>query len=207
MKVFLAAETEHRQLEDLWQADFGRVHENISSFAKEKFDNWEFCGRKVTPVVCFCNYSTQKSRLFFSVKADWVYMINTWLLTNMKLLFSCSTRYSSYSLARYLTCLLLSLMRERVEHSKRNSLSKCTYVLFSIYWIRTKWPTLSYSLDAKSLKIYHIQRISMRDVARSLSDRFSYGLTIIDCWPQKSSLMNVKPSNLLISAPAKISKG
>ena len=37
--------------------------------------------------------------------------------------------------------------------------------------------------------------------------QWSYGSTIIDCWPQKRLLMNVKPLNLLISAPAKIAKG
>ena len=66
----------YRQLKDLSQADFGRVNEKISSFAKETVDNQEFCGKKVTPIVCFCNCSTQKSRLFLSVKVYYVYMIN-----------------------------------------------------------------------------------------------------------------------------------
>ena len=34
--VFLAAENENRQLGDVLQADFGRVHENISFVDKEK---------------------------------------------------------------------------------------------------------------------------------------------------------------------------
>ena len=38
--VFLAAESENRQLEDLPRADIGRVYETISSFAKEKVNNW-----------------------------------------------------------------------------------------------------------------------------------------------------------------------
>ena len=50
--VFLAAENENRQLEDLPQADFGYVHENSSSFGKEKVINRKFS------VVCFCNGST-----------------------------------------------------------------------------------------------------------------------------------------------------
>ena len=56
--VFLAAENENRQLEDLRQADFGCVHENISFVGKEKVNNWEFCEKKATPIVCFCNGST-----------------------------------------------------------------------------------------------------------------------------------------------------
>ena len=101
--VFLAAENENRQLRDLPQADFGRVHENISFDDKEKVSNCEFSEKKVTPIICFCNGSTHffilsfitdaiydfffgdretsifilwKSRLFFSVKANCVYMIN-----------------------------------------------------------------------------------------------------------------------------------
>ena len=56
--VFLVAENENRQLEDLRQADFGRVHENISFVGKEKVNNWEFCEKKAMPIVCFCNGST-----------------------------------------------------------------------------------------------------------------------------------------------------
>ena len=37
--VFLVAENENRELEDLPQADFGRVHENIPFFGKEKVNN------------------------------------------------------------------------------------------------------------------------------------------------------------------------
>ena len=51
--VFLVAENENRELEDLPQADFGRVHENIPFFRKEKVNNWEFCEKKATPIVCF----------------------------------------------------------------------------------------------------------------------------------------------------------
>ena len=56
--VFLVAENENRQLEDLPQADFGRVHESISLVGKEKVNNLEFCEKKATPIVCFCNGST-----------------------------------------------------------------------------------------------------------------------------------------------------
>ena len=37
--VFLAAENENRQLRNLPEADFGRVHENISFDDKEKVNN------------------------------------------------------------------------------------------------------------------------------------------------------------------------
>ena len=54
------------------------------------------------------------------------------------------------------------------------------------------------------LKVTIFKEFQCVTVARSLSDRFSHSPAIIDCWPQKRLLMNVKPSNLLISAPAKI---
>ena len=46
---------------------------------------------------------------------------------------------SLYSLALYLTRSLISLLRWRVEHSKRNSISTRTNASFSTYWMRTKW--------------------------------------------------------------------
>ena len=57
--AFLAAENENRQLEDLPQADFGRVHKNVS-FVDKKVNNW-FFEKKVTPIVFFCNGSTHFS--------------------------------------------------------------------------------------------------------------------------------------------------
>ena len=53
--VFLAAENENQQMEGLPPADFGRVHENISFFGKEKVNNWEYCIKKVTPFVFLWN--------------------------------------------------------------------------------------------------------------------------------------------------------
>ena len=69
--VFLVVENENRQLEDLQQADFGRVHEKISFVGKEKVNNWEFCEKKATPIVCFCNGSTHI--FILSVIADALY--------------------------------------------------------------------------------------------------------------------------------------
>ena len=37
--VLFVAENEYRRLEDLPQAEFGRVHENISFVGKEKVNN------------------------------------------------------------------------------------------------------------------------------------------------------------------------
>ena len=48
--VFLVAENENRQLEDLPQADFGRVYENISFVDKEKVNNWDFVKRRLRPL-------------------------------------------------------------------------------------------------------------------------------------------------------------
>ena len=69
--VFHVAENENRELEDLPQANFGRVHENITFFGKEKFNNWEFCEKKATPIVCFCNGSTDL--FILSLIADALY--------------------------------------------------------------------------------------------------------------------------------------
>ena len=49
--VFHATENENRLLEDLPQADFGRVYENGSFVNKEKVNNWEFCAKRVMPIL------------------------------------------------------------------------------------------------------------------------------------------------------------
>ena len=53
-----------------------------------------------------------------------IYQNNTWLLVDMEFLFECLTLY--------LTRSLRSLVRYKVEHSKRNSISACTHVLSEI---------------------------------------------------------------------------
>ena len=68
---------------------------------------------------------------------------------------------SLYSLVLYLTRSLISLLRKWVEHSKRNSISTRTNASFSTYWMRTKWLSLSYSLDAKSLNFNEFQCVSI----------------------------------------------
>ena len=69
--VFLVAENENRQLEDLPPADFGRVHKNISFVGKEKVNNWEFCEKKATPTVCF--FMVQRIFSILSLIADALY--------------------------------------------------------------------------------------------------------------------------------------
>ena len=49
--VFLAAENENRQLEDLPQLNFGCVPWKISPVGKEKVDNWEFEHWKLRPLL------------------------------------------------------------------------------------------------------------------------------------------------------------
>ena len=53
---------------------------------------------------------------------------NTWLLADVEFFFSCSTRH--------LTRFLCSLMSYQIKHSKRNSISTCAHVLFSISILR-----------------------------------------------------------------------
>ena len=76
--VFLMAENENRQLEDLPQADFGRVHENISFVGEEKVNNWEFCERKLRPF----SVSVMVQRIFFilSLIANALYAFFLWNL-------------------------------------------------------------------------------------------------------------------------------
>ena len=78
--VFLVAENENLQLEDLPQADFGRVHENISFVGKEKVNNWEFCEKKATPIVCFCNGSTHFFILSLIADALYDFFCGLWNL-------------------------------------------------------------------------------------------------------------------------------
>ena len=55
---------------------------------------------------------------------------NSWLLVDMEFLFSCSTRH--------LTRSLRALVSYRVKHSKRNSISTRTYVLFSTTTVKVE---------------------------------------------------------------------
>ena len=142
--VFLVAENENRQLEDLPQADFGRVHENISFVGKEKSNIQfiHFCEKKATPIVCFCNGSTYSIlSLIADALFDFFWRIvkpitsffkkltflpskgllclhdkknNRWSLAEMKLLFSCLSRYQEI-ITIYI--LLLDTLLVRCFHS------------------------------------------------------------------------------------------
>ena len=143
------AKNENRQLEDLPQADFGRVHENISFVGKEKVNNWEFCEKKATPIVCFCNGSTLFFILSFIADALYDFFLrivkpiisffknltfllrkgllclhgkqnNRWSLADMELLFSCLSRYQEI-IAVYI--LLLDTLLVRCSRSRDNKLN------------------------------------------------------------------------------------
>ena len=147
--VFLVAENEHRQLKDLPQADFGREHENISLVGKEKVNNWEFCEKKATPIVCFCNGSTLFFILSFIADALYDFFLrivkpiisffkkstflpskgllylrdkqnNRWSLADMELLFSCLSRYQEI-ITVYI--LLLDTLLIRCSRSRDNKLN------------------------------------------------------------------------------------
>ena len=158
------------------------------------------------PIVSFY----KKSRLFFSLKVYCVYMIkkiihgclqiwnfssrvqlDTKKYNKQQFIFSC---FISYLFAD----LTLEIASWRLEEKFHINANQCI-ILYLLN--ETKWLSLSYSLNAKSLNFNEFQCVS---VARSLSDWFSSSPAIIDCWPQKRLLMNVKPLNLIINFPAKI---
>lgn len=90
---------------------------------------------------------------------------NTWLLAVMELLFSCSTLYQEIN-SIYILLLDTSLVRwPHSWDSELNTWGEIPYqhalLYYFIYWTRTKWPSLSYSLNAKSLKSYPVQRVLM----------------------------------------------
>ena len=155
--AFLTAENENRQLEDLPQADFGRVPERFllsvgTESVTENFEYWKLSPLFVSVVFqrffffilslstaaffvfgdCRSFYFHSLIKLTFHVSKGLLCLYdkqnNTWLLGDMKFLFSCSTRH--------LTRLLRSLVSYRVKHSKRNSISTRAHVLFSTYFSR-----------------------------------------------------------------------
>ena len=155
--VFLVAENENRQLEDLPQADFGRVHENISFVGKEKSNIQfiHFCEKKATPIVCFCNGSTYSIlSLIADALFDFFWRIvkpitsffkkltflpskgllclhdkknNRWSLAEMKLLFSCLSRYQEI-ITIYI--LLLDTLLVRCSRSRDNKLNIWREILY-----------------------------------------------------------------------------
>ena len=138
--------------------------------------------------------------------------------TSLLVFISIPRDYNSlYSLARYLTRSLLSLdtLLVRCSRSRDNQLNIRRKILYQsapkYYSLFIKWVQNSRVCRTASIqnpwKVTIFKEFQCVTVARSLSDRFSYSPAIIDCWLQKRLLMNLKPSNFLISAPAKITQG
>ena len=149
-----------------------------------------------------------KSRLFFPVKAYCVYMVNKIIDGRLQIWNFSSRGYLFY-------ILLLDTLLVRCSRSRDNKLNIRREILYQsapkyyslfIEWVQNSRVCHTASIQ-NPLKVTIFKEFQCVTVARSLSDRFSHSPAIIDCWPQKKLLMNVKPSNLLISAPAKISQG
>ena len=132
---------------------------------------------------------------------------NRWSLADMKLLFSCLSWYQEI-ITVYI--LLLDILLVRCSLSRDNKLNirrEIPYQSAPKYdSLFIEWVCHTASIQ-NPLKVTIFKEFQCVTVAQSLSDRFSHSPAIIDCWPQKRLLMNVKPSNLLISAPVKIPKG
>ena len=151
---FFSSENENRQLEDLLLADFNRLPERLllsvrTNSINENVVNWKLrpllflsslfnaffhlkgqCQRTIRLLFENCRFiyfhSLMKSASLPNKGLLCLYdkQNNTWLLVDMGFLFSCSTRH--------LTRSLRSFVSYRVKHSKRNSISTRTHVLFSI---------------------------------------------------------------------------
>ena len=116
-------------------------------------------------------HSLKKSTYLLSKGLLWLYVKkknkkNTWLLAVMELLFSCSTRYQEI-ITIYFLLLDTSLVHwPHSWDSELNTWGEIPYqhalLYYSIYWTRKKWSSLSYSVNAKSLKSYPLQRVLMR---------------------------------------------
>ena len=166
-----------------------------------------FFSRIMKPMISFFKKSTflpSKGLLCLHGKQN-----NRWSLADMKLLFSCLSWYQEI-ITVYI--LLLDTLLFRCSLSRDNKLnirreipyqSAPKYDSLFIEWGKNSRVCHTASIQ-DPLKVTIFKEFQCVTVARSLSDRFSHSPAIIDCWTQKRLLMNVKPSNLLISAPAKI---
>ena len=180
----------------------------ILSFIADALYN--FFLRIVKPIISFFKKSTflpSKGLLWLRDKQN-----NRWSLADMELLFSCLSRYEEI-ITVYI--LLLDTLLVRCSRSRDSELNIQREILYQstpkyhslfIEWVQNSRVCHTASIQ-NPLKVTIFNEFQCVTVARSLSDRFSYSPAIIDCWPQKRLLMNVKPSNLLISSPVKISQG
>ena len=173
---------------------------------------YAFFSRIVKPIIWFFKKSTflpSKGLLCLHGKQN-----NRWSLADMELLFSCLSWYQEI-ITVYI--LLLDTFLVRCSRSRDNKLNIRREIPYqgapkydSLFNEWGKSSPVCFFVTASiqnPLKVTIFKEFQCVTVARSLSDRFSHSPAIIDCWPQKRLLMNVKPSNLLISAPEKIPLG
>ena len=159
-----------------------------------------FFSRIVKPIISFSTYNFH-FLLCLHDKQN-----NRWSLADMELLFSCLSRYQEIITVYILLLDTLLVRCSRLWDSelniRREILYQSTPKYHSLFieWVQNSRVCHTASIQ-NPLKVTIFNEFQCVTVARSLSDRFSYSPTIIDCWPQKRLLMNVKPSNLLISTP------
>ena len=151
---FLAAENENQELEDLPQADFGRLPERLLLPVRTESIAEMFCVLKITAIVCFCGVSTQF--FFLSISADGLYDFYSVIVdplyfhSLMKLTFLASKDFCVYMIKKIIhgrawiwnfsSCVQLDISLARSayswsfwgKHSKRISISTRAHVLFSI---------------------------------------------------------------------------
>ena len=184
--------------------------QRIPSWALSPMRFTTFFWRIVKPIISFFKKSTflpSKGLLCLHDKQN-----NTWSLADMKLLFSCLSRYQEIITVYILLLDTLLVCCSRSRDNKLNIWREIPYQSAPKYYsLFIDWGQNSRVCHTASiqnpLKVTIFKEFQCVTVARSLSDRFSYSPAIIDCWPQKRLLMNLKPSNFLISAPAKIAQG
>ena len=180
------------------------VQRFFSSWALSPTRFTTFFLRIVKPIISFFKKSTflpRKGLLYLRDKQN-----KRWSLAGMELLFSCLSRYQEIIIVYIL---LLDTLLVRCSRSRDNKLniwreipyqSTPKYHSVFIEWVQNSRVCHTDSVQ-NPLKVTIFNEFQCVTVARSLSDRFSYSPAIISCWPQKRLLMNVKPSNLFISAP------
>ena len=186
------------------------VQRFFSSWALSPTRFTTFFLRIVKPTISFFKKSTflpRKGLLYLRDKQN-----KRWSLADMELLFSCLSRYQEI-ITVYI--LLLDILLVRCSHWRDNKLnirreipnqSAPKYYSLFIEWVQNSRVCRTASIQ-NPWKVTIFKEFQCVTVARSHSDRFSYSPAIIDCWLQKRLLMNLKPSNFLISAPAKIAQG
>ena len=95
---------------------------------------------------------------------------NTWLLVDMEFLFSCLTRH--------LTCSLRSLVSYQVKRSKRNSISTCAHILFSISSKNAIWNIRYQYLQMKIWTIWdhHLRNSDLYHLTHASIGHFKWAI-------------------------------